>query len=456
MDGDSRLSFRQPMRSDFFDAARLTPRQVDAQLLRRAEDVLVGVPHLDGAAVAREHLDVEAQRLHLLDQHLERLGDAGLGDVLALDDGLVDLHAAEHVVGLDRQELLQRVGGAVGLEGPHLHLAEALTTELRLTTERLLGDHRVRAGRAGVDLVVDQVQQLQNVDVADRHRVGERLATTSVEQPALAGGTDEALTVAGRKGALEQTGDLLLAGTVEHRGGDVVARLSGVGADGTQALLPLLVTRVDLPPGGGGPAEVRLQDLADVHPARHTVRVEHDVDGRPVLEERHVLDREDLGDDALVAVPPGELVAVGDLALLRDVDADELVDARGQLVAVLATEHADADDLAGLAVRHLQRGVADLARLLTEDRAEQALLGGQLRLALGRDLADQHVAVGHLGTDADDAALVEVGEDLLGDVRDVPGDLLGAQLRVAGVDLVLLDVDRGQDVVLHEALRQDD
>jgi hypothetical protein len=57
-----------------------------------------------------EDLDVEAQGLHLLDEHLEALGDARLGDVLALDDGLVDLHAAEHVVGLDRQQLLQAVG----------------------------------------------------------------------------------------------------------------------------------------------------------------------------------------------------------------------------------------------------------------------------------------------------------------------------------------------------------
>ena len=39
----------------------------------------------------------------------------------------------------------------------------------------------------------------------------------------------------------------------------------------------------------GRPAEVRLEDLADVHPARHAERVEHDVDGRAVLEERHVL-----------------------------------------------------------------------------------------------------------------------------------------------------------------------
>jgi hypothetical protein len=84
-----------------------------------------------------------------------------------------------------------------------------------------------------------------------------------------------------------------------------------------------------------------------------------------------------------------------------------------------------------------RRGVADLAGLLAEDRAQQALLGGQLGLALRRDLADEDVAGADLGADADDAPLVEVGEHLLGDVRDVAGDLLGAELGVAGVDLVL-------------------
>ena len=105
---------------------------------------------------------------------------------------------------------------------------------------------------------------------------------------------------------------------------------------------------------------------------------------------------------------------------------------------------------------HLQRRVADLAGLLTEDRAEQPLLRRELGLALGRDLAHEDVAGADLGADADDAALVEVLEDVLGEVRDVPGDLLGAELRVAGVDLVLLDVDRREHVVLHEALREDD
>ena len=47
--------------------------------------------------------------------------------------------------------------------------------------------------------------------------------------------------------------------------------------------------------------------------------------GVPSAQVGHVLDREDLGDDALVAVTAGELVALRDLALLGDVHAHELV-----------------------------------------------------------------------------------------------------------------------------------
>src|SRR3954468_8986990 len=440
--------------SDLFDAGRLTPAQVDAELLRRAEDLLVGLLHLDRRAVAAQDLDVETQGLHLLEEDLERLRDARVGDVLALDDGLVDLHAAGNVVRLDRQQLLERVGRAVRLERPDLHLTEALATELGLTAERLLGDHRVGARRASVDLVVDEVVELEDVHVADRDGLRERLAGAAVEQPRLARGVDEADPVARLERRVEQTRHDVLRRAVEDRRRHARARrgLVRVGRD----LLGPLGVALDLPAARGGPTEVQLEDLAEVHTTRNTVRVEHDIDRGAVLEERHVLDREDLGDDALVAVAAGELVAVGDLALVGHVDADELVDAGRQVVAQVGTELLDADDRAGLAVGHLEARVADLARLLTEDRAQQALLRRQLGLALGRDLADEQVAGDDLGTDPDDAALVEVGEDLLGDVRDVPGDLLGAELGVTGVDLVLLDVDRGQDVVLHEALRQDD
>jgi hypothetical protein len=65
-------------------------------------------------------------------------------------------------------------------------------------------------------------------------------------------------------------------------------------------------------------------------------------------------------------------------------------------------------------VGHLQRGVAHFASLLTEDGAQQALLGRLLGLTLRGDLADEDVAGTDLGTDTDDAALVEVGEDVIG------------------------------------------
>src|SRR5206468_6666481 len=70
-------------------------------------------------------LHFQAQALELLDEHVERFGHAGLRRILALDDGLVDARTAGDVVALDCQQLLERVGGAIGLERPHLHLAEA-------------------------------------------------------------------------------------------------------------------------------------------------------------------------------------------------------------------------------------------------------------------------------------------------------------------------------------------
>ena len=153
---------------------------------------------------------------------------------------------------------------------------------------------------------------------------------------------------------------------------------------------------------------------------------------------------------------PAILSPTRDLALLGDRHPDQAVDAGLEVVVELATELADLDDLAALAVGQAQRAVLHLAGLLTEDRPQEALLGGQLGLALGRDLADQDVAGADLGADVDDALLVEVLEGLLADVRDVAGDLLGPELGVARLDLVLLDVDAREQVVADEAVADDD
>ena len=171
---------------------------------------------------------------------------------------------------------------------------------------------------------------------------------------------------------------------------------------------------------------------------------------------RHILLRQDAGNDTLVAVTACHLIADADLALLSDVAADDLAHTGLQLVAVLRGEDLDVHDDAVLAVRHTQRGVTHLAGLLAEDGTEQALLSGQLGLALRGDFTDQNITALDLGADADDAALVQVLQSILRDVGDVAGDLFGSQLGVAGLGLIFLNVDRGVNVLTDDLLVQQD
>ncbi len=100
------------------------------------------------------------------------------------------------------------------------------------------------------------------------------------------------------------------------------------------------------------------------------------------------------------------LIANADLTLLGDVAAHAHTHAGLQFVAVLGGKDLNVDHDTVSTVGHAQRSIADFAGLLTEDGAQQALLSGQLGLALRGDLADQDIAGLDLGTDADDAAVV--------------------------------------------------
>src|SRR5262249_45029293 len=77
------------------------------------------------------------------------------------------------------------------------------------------------------------------------------------------------------------------------------------------------------------------QDLADIHAAWHTERIEHDIDLLAIGEKRHVFHRHDLGHDALVAVATRHLVARLDLALHGDKDLHHLHHARRQFITAL-------------------------------------------------------------------------------------------------------------------------
>ena len=68
----------------------------------------------------------------------------------------------------------------------------------------------------------------------------------------------------------------------------------------------------------------------------------------------------------------------------------------------------DVNDFATLAVRNMQAAILHLTSLLTEDRAQEPLLGRQLGLTLGGNLADENVAWFSLGANSDDPVLIEI------------------------------------------------
>ncbi len=216
---------------------------------------------------------------------------------------------------------------------------------------------------------------------------------------------------------LQHVLDVVDVGAVEHRGrdrntlGEVLAELDHllvrvrqhlVGTiDGAKAVgerlllapiaLPRLQQVADLAAeAGAGPAEVGLEDLADVHPRRHAQRIEHDVDRGAVFQVRHVLDRQDLGDDALVAVTAGHLVAGLQLALNRDEDLDHLHHAGRQLVAALQLVdlvlEARVETLAGV-VEQAAHGFQLAHRLLVVDGDLPPQAGLDLGQLLLGDLA---------------------------------------------------------------------
>src|SRR5206468_6921978 len=105
------------------------------------------------------------------------------------------------------------------------------------------------------------------------------------------------------------------------------------------------------------PAKVSLEDLANVHAAWNAERIEDDIDLGPVFEERHVLDRQDAADHALVTVTASHLVARLKLALHRDEHLDHLEHARREFIAgleladtilVTADDHVDSLVILGL------------------------------------------------------------------------------------------------------------
>src|SRR4029453_17055472 len=180
---------------------------------------------------------------------------------------------------------------------------------------------------------------LQHVDEADRHLAIERLAGPAIKNGDLSGMIEaretEHLFAFGLLFALEHgrcNRDAMAQVAAKFDETLLVQRFDGlvIAIDFLEHVLqrPRVVPRIvsidrlpDLEPKAGtSPAEMRLENLTDVHPARHAEGIEHDVDRGAILQERHVLGGHDFRNDALVAVTTGHLVAGLDLALHGDED----------------------------------------------------------------------------------------------------------------------------------------
>ena len=149
------------------------------------------------------------------------------------------------------------------------------------------------------------------------------------------------------------------------------------------------------------PAKVSFQNLTDIHTRRYAQGVQDDLDRRAIGQERHVFLAHDAGDDTLVTMTTGHLIAFVNLTFLSDVDTNQTGYAGRQFVVVFTGEYADVDNLARFAVGNAQGRITDFTFLIAENSAKETFFRSQFRFALRRNFTDQDVAGEYVGTDHD-------------------------------------------------------
>ena len=85
-------------------------------------------------------------------------------DVITFNDRFIRFGASNDIIRFNGKQFLQDVGSTISFQCPNLHLTKTLTTELSLTTKRLLGDEGVWSDRTGVHLIINHVVQFHHID----------------------------------------------------------------------------------------------------------------------------------------------------------------------------------------------------------------------------------------------------------------------------------------------------
>ncbi len=273
-------------------------------------------------------------------------------------------------------------------------------------------------------LVIHQMMEFQEVYISDSHIVIKQLAGAPVIKTAFA--------VRPKAGQIQNLTDGFFVSPVENRACNLPAQ------------------------GLCGIAQMHLQNLPDVHTGWHAQRIEDNIQGCAVRHIRHVLAWQYTGHDALITMAAGHFVAHGYLALMRDIYPDNLIYPRAHFIAALPRKDFDVNNNAAFTMGNLQGGVSDFPCLFAKNSAQKAFLRSQVGLPLRCDLTDENVAASDLGADTDDAALVQIFQRVVADARNIPCNLLGSELGIAGIAFIFLHMNRGEHVVHDQALADQD
>src|SRR3989338_2463385 len=219
---------------------------------------------------------------------------------------------------LDGQHFLQSVRGAVTFQSPTLHFSEPLASALGFSSQRLLGDKRIRPDGSHMNLVLHHMVQLHHINLAHRHLLVKKFSRPAVAKFDFA--------VFGQTGFFKLLSDFIFRGSVET---------------GRNGVITQFFRR---------PAKMSFQNLADVHTTGHAQRIKNDVHRRAVFQIRHILQGQYFGNNAFVAMPAGQLVADGNFSQFGDFNMNLFDYPRLQLVSHISGKNFDSDDPTLLAV----------------------------------------------------------------------------------------------------------
>src|SRR5690554_6952952 len=213
------------------------------------------------------------------------------------------------------------MGSTVSFQCPNFHFSETLSAELSLSAQELLSNQRIRTGGTGMNLVIHQVSQFEEIHISYSNRAVERFARTPV--------INRHFTVTAEACLLQCIHNINFGCTVKYRRSYMPAHCFS------------------------SKTKVNLQHLSDIHTGRNAQGVQADFKGCTVGQEGHILFWKHSGNNTLVSMTACHFVTYGDFSLLCHIDAYQLVDSGRQFITIFPGKHFNINNNTAFTMRNL-------------------------------------------------------------------------------------------------------